>query len=191
MVIYSITIPDMDDFDIAAHLGIKINSKEQDLELGKDEKLQSNSCLDLPTINHQNTLEQLQSESQNHKDFEEKQATHQNDFFDETTSNISGSSESKSINPSNNGDDCPHSTTIAPEVYSPPPLPKDWQPAVGDSIRAKQDDIWCVARITAIPNDHPDPKKRYSNWKICLESGEESRVWELEDMRPLFFEIPP
>jgi len=52
-------------------------------------------------------------------------------------------------------------------------------------IEVNQDGIWQPAVVVKYPNSHPDPKQRFSGWKIrLLRDGAVRYIWKESQMRP-------
>jgi len=54
-----------------------------------------------------------------------------------------------------------------------------------DLIEVNQDGVWQPAVVIKHPNNHPDPKQRFSGWKVrLLQHGAVRYIWKESEMRP-------
>jgi len=54
-----------------------------------------------------------------------------------------------------------------------------------DLIEVNQDSVWQPAVVIKHPNNHPDPKQRFSGWKVrLLQHGAVRYIWKESEMRP-------
>ncbi len=52
-------------------------------------------------------------------------------------------------------------------------------------IEVNWDSVWQPAVVIKHPNNHPDPKQRFSGWKVqLLQDGSVRYIWKESEMRP-------
>ena len=57
--------------------------------------------------------------------------------------------------------------------------------ALGDRVTVKYLSTWQPATLIAIPNHHPTPSQRITGWKARLDTGQETYVWDIQNIDPL------
>jgi hypothetical protein len=62
---------------------------------------------------------------------------------------------------------------------------EEWLPEVGQRVEVWHYTRWLAATVISIPCKHSDPQQSKSFWKVALDIGGESYVWEVFQMRPV------
>ncbi len=57
--------------------------------------------------------------------------------------------------------------------------------AIGDRVTVKYINTWQPATLIAIPNHHPNPRQRITAWKARLDTGQETYIWDIQNIGPL------
>ena len=57
--------------------------------------------------------------------------------------------------------------------------------ALGDRVTVKYISTWQPATLIAIPNNHPNLRQRITGWKARLDIGQETYVWDIQNIGPL------
>ncbi|MFQ4139587.1 phage/plasmid primase, P4 family [Nodosilinea sp. PGN35] len=180
---YFYTLPNMECFDVAAHLGITVDYEG---ELGPSRDYERDDSKPYPEQDRDSCRPLAPQTNFDQTDLSEiKQLQIGDDCFTKIVPTIPTLCQDVDPTLSNPETDCPPTVPSDPISAKMPPLEEGWLPVVGELVKVYQDGSWYLARILSLPNDHPDPKQRLSCWKVELEYGEESRVWKLESMRPI------
>jgi hypothetical protein len=56
---------------------------------------------------------------------------------------------------------------------------------VGERIAIWKQDHWQSATLIALPNYHPNPRQNIAGWKAQLDTGPETYVWDIQNIRLL------
>lgn len=61
---------------------------------------------------------------------------------------------------------------------------EEWLPEVGQRVEVWHYTQWLEATVISLPCKHPDPRQSKSFWKVALDVGGESYVWNVFQMKP-------